>query len=103
MSIREYKPEEVQQMLNENKDIKLIDVREDEEVAQGMIPSATHIPLGNIPESADNLDKDLEYIMVCRSGQRSMNAARYLNENGFTVHNLEGGMLNWDGETKPKA
>ncbi|MFG6117589.1 Rhodanese-related sulfurtransferase [Thalassobacillus cyri] len=102
MAIHEYKPEEVQDMIKENKDVQIIDVREDDEVAQGMIPQAKHIRLGDIPEAANNLDKDQEYIMVCRSGGRSMNAAQYLDQQGFKVRNLEGGMMNWDGETQPK-
>ncbi|MCP3028317.1 rhodanese-like domain-containing protein [Halobacillus sp. A5] len=92
-------PEELQKALDENKDLKIIDVRENEEVAQGMIPSAQHIPLGNVPEEAGNLDPENEYVMVCRSGRRSMNASEFLKEKGFhRVHNLEGGMLEWKGE-----
>ncbi|WP_028783515.1 rhodanese-like domain-containing protein [Thalassobacillus devorans] len=102
MAIHEYKPEEVQDMIKENKDVQIIDVREDDEVAQGMIPQAKHIRLGDIPEAANNLDKNQEYIMVCRSGGRSMNAAQYLDQQGFKVRNLEGGMMNWEGETQPK-
>ncbi|GGF33051.1 hypothetical protein GCM10010954_35280 [Halobacillus andaensis] len=92
-------PEELQKALDENKDLNIIDVRENEEVAQGMIPTAQHIPLGNVPEEVNKLDPNKEYVMVCRSGRRSMNASEFLNEKGFQkVHNLEGGMLNWKGE-----
>ncbi|WP_181349484.1 rhodanese-like domain-containing protein [Thalassobacillus sp. CUG 92003] len=97
--INEITPEKLEEMLDNNQDIHVIDVRENEEVAQGMIPTATHIPLGHVPEAAPDLDKDKEYVMVCRSGKRSMNAATYLKENGFNnVNNLAGGMLDWSGE-----
>ncbi|MFC7322121.1 rhodanese-like domain-containing protein [Halobacillus campisalis] len=91
--------DELQKALEENKDLAIIDVREDEEVAQGMIPTAKHIPLGHVPEEVDNLDSSKEYVMVCRSGKRSMNASEFLNQKGFKkVNNLEGGMLDWKGE-----
>ncbi|WP_245807704.1 rhodanese-like domain-containing protein [Halobacillus massiliensis] len=91
--------EELQKALEENKSLKIIDVREDEEVAQGMIPTATHIPLGQIPDAAGSLNPDDEYVMVCRSGKRSQNASEYLQSKGIKkVHNLDGGMLDWKGE-----
>ncbi|RWZ54842.1 rhodanese-like domain-containing protein [Halobacillus fulvus] len=97
--IEEVTPQQVEEMIEENKDVTLIDVREDEEVAQGMIPTAKHIPLGNVPENVDQLPKDQEYVMICRSGRRSMKAAEYMKDQGFSkVKNMEGGMLEWDGE-----
>ncbi|MUK90764.1 rhodanese-like domain-containing protein [Ornithinibacillus sp. L9] len=97
--IKEVTPKEVEKIVEQDdKDTVIIDVREDEEVAQGMIPGAKHIALGNIPDSTDKLAKDKNYILVCRSGRRSMNAAMYLDEQGFKVVNMKGGMLEWDGE-----
>lgn len=95
--IKELSPEEVE-AVKANNDIVLVDVREDDEVAQGIIEGALHIPLGEIPEVYDNLNKDKEYIMICRSGQRSYNATAFLQEQGFRVSNMKGGMLAWDGE-----
>jgi len=46
------------------------------------------------------LDKTIEYIMVCRSGARSGRATQFLKEYGFNVMNMTGGMLAWEGETK---
>ncbi|MFC7063905.1 rhodanese-like domain-containing protein [Halobacillus seohaensis] len=90
---------ELEKALDENRDLVVIDVRENEEVAQGMIPTAKHIPLGQIPEEVDHLDSSKEYVMVCRSGKRSMNASEYLSAKGFhKLNNLEGGMLDWKGE-----
>lgn len=85
-----------------DEELYLIDVREDEEVAEGMIPQAVHIRMGDIPEKVDTLDKDKEYVFICRSGMRSMNVCRYLDEQGFKTVNVEGGMMAWEGETKPK-
>ncbi|MYL29569.1 rhodanese-like domain-containing protein [Halobacillus halophilus] len=91
---------EVEQKLNEGKTLNIVDVREDEEVAEGMIPGATHIPLGSIADRADELDKEKPYIMVCRSGGRSGRASQILEDKGFDITNMEGGMMSWEGPTK---
>lgn len=96
--IQEITSEELQNLLGEENDIEVIDVREDAEVEQGMIEDANHIPLGEIPDNTDSLSKDKHYVLVCRSGGRSMRAATYLNKQGYKVSNLAGGMIEWDGE-----
>ncbi|WP_079478398.1 rhodanese-like domain-containing protein [Halobacillus salinus] len=97
--IEEISPKDVERKIEQNDNTFLIDVREDEEVAEGMVPNAKHIPLAKIPNELDNLPKEQEYVMICRSGRRSMNAAEFMKERGFSnVKNMEGGMLNWDGE-----
>ncbi|UOQ44548.1 rhodanese-like domain-containing protein [Halobacillus salinarum] len=80
--------------------ISVIDVREDEEVAQGKIPGARHIPLGQITERLNELDKSKPHYMVCRSGGRSSQACAFLSSQGFDVINMEGGMLAWTDETE---
>jgi rhodanese-related sulfurtransferase len=97
--IKEITPAETAERM-EDEQVEVIDVREDEEVAQGMIQDALHIPLGDIPEAAEKLDKEKEYILVCRSGRRSLNAAKYLEEQGFKALNMSGGMLKWEGNVK---
>ncbi|MCM3237333.1 rhodanese-like domain-containing protein [Heyndrickxia oleronia] len=95
-------PDELKEKLERGEKLNLIDVREADEVAEGMIPEAKHIPMGEIPESLDQLDQNLEYIMICRSGGRSARVCQFLQDNGYKVVNMEGGMLNWTGVTKPK-
>ena len=96
--INEIQPNELEKMMKEDDNLVVIDVREDEEVAQGMIEGAKHIPLQNIPSAKDELDKQQHYAFVCRSGGRSMKAALYMKDQGFNVSNMTGGMLNWEGE-----
>lgn len=96
--IQEINSEELQKVLEKDNHVEVIDVREDEEVAQGIIGVAKHIPMQEIPERLDDLSKDKEYVIVCRSGNRSMRVATFLDEQGFKVTNLAGGMLDWDGE-----
>lgn len=91
-------PEEVEKLIEEDKDIVIVDVREDEEVAQGIIKDAKHIPLEEIPHSTNELNKDKHYVFVCHSGRRSMTAASFMDERGFKVSSMEGGMKSWDGE-----
>jgi rhodanese-related sulfurtransferase len=93
-------PEELKKKLEEGEKLELVDVREDEEVAQGMIPGAKHIRMGEIPINLDYFDKDKEYIFICRSSARSGNVCYYLQEQGYKVRNMVGGMLAWPGETE---
>lgn len=89
-------PEEVRDRLNSGESLLIIDVREDEEVAAGMIPGAKHIRLGDLPARLSELDEQAEIIMVCRSGARSGAACEYLEDLGYRdVKNMIGGMLSW--------
>lgn len=93
-------PEELQKKLENGEKLELVDVREDEEVAAGMVPGAKHIRMGDIPANLDYFDKDKEYIFICRSSRRSENVCYYLQDQGYKVRNMVGGMLAWTGETK---
>lgn len=88
---------EVEQQLAAGVKLNIIDVREADEVKEGKIASATHIPLGLIEFRMHELDKNEEYVMVCRSGNRSGLAARFLEGQGFSIINMLGGMMNWEG------
>lgn len=74
---------------------QLLDVREDFEVAESMIPGALHIPMDQLQERLSELDKTVAVITVCRSGNRSGQVADALNAAGFTAHNMAGGMIAW--------
>jgi rhodanese-related sulfurtransferase len=97
--MKELTTKEVEELLK-NDQPNIIDVREDDEVAAGKIPTAKHIPLGSIESRMNELDKSKEYIMVCRSGGRSGRAAQLLESQGFNVINMSGGMLAWEGEVE---
>ncbi|WP_449621385.1 rhodanese-like domain-containing protein [Robertmurraya sp. Marseille-Q9965] len=90
--------EELEKKIENGEELNLIDVREDEEVAEGMIPGAKHIRMNDIPARLDELDKDKEYIFICRSSRRSENVCYYLQDQGYKVRNMVGGMLDWKGE-----
>ncbi|MRX73961.1 rhodanese-like domain-containing protein [Bacillus lacus] len=102
MNVKEISADELLEKLENGEELQLIDVREDEEVQEGMIPGALHIKMGDIPEKAESLDKDKEYIFICRSGRRSENVCAFLQDQGYKVVNMTGGMLDWKGQSQPK-
>lgn len=74
----------------------IVDVRELSEWREGHIPGAVHIPLGALAARVQELDPAQEIVAVCRSGNRSMVAAKILGAAGFShVSNLDGGMIAW--------
>ncbi|TRZ37243.1 rhodanese-like domain-containing protein [Niallia circulans] len=90
---------ELEDKLNKGEKLELVDVREDEEVAEGMIPGAKHIRMNDIPENLDYFSQDKEYIFICRSGKRSENVCYFLEDKGYKAVNMVGGMLSWNGKT----
>ncbi|MDD7362643.1 MAG: rhodanese-like domain-containing protein [Peptoniphilus sp.] len=75
----------------------ILDVREPEETARGTIPGVYKIPLGDLPERASELPRDATIYVVCRSGNRSLKACRYLKSEGFHCVNVAGGMMAYRG------
>ncbi|EFU74795.1 FAD-dependent oxidoreductase [Enterococcus italicus] len=69
---------------------KLLDVRNESELAQGAFPNATHIPLNKLRDRLSELDPSQEWIVSCHSGLRSYVAERILKQHGFHVKNLDG-------------
>jgi rhodanese-related sulfurtransferase len=98
--MKEFTTEEVREMIEKGEQLNLIDVREADEVAEGIIPGAIHIPLGDVVTRVTELDKSKEYIIICRSGGRSGRATEYLTDLGYDAANMVGGMLEWEGATE---
>jgi rhodanese-related sulfurtransferase len=81
--------------------VTLIDVREPGEFSAGHVPGAVNLPLGGLPGSAAQLERDARIIVICQSGRRSVRAAKRLLKSGFTdVHNVVGGTRAWQGKLK---
>ncbi|YBV88898.1 rhodanese-like domain-containing protein [Bacillus sp. PK9-021] len=91
--------QEVELLVKKQEQIHILDVREVEEVKIGKIPNALNIPLPLLEFRMHKLDKTNNYIVVCRSGGRSGIAARFLEQQGYSVTNMTGGMMEWKGET----
>ncbi|TKI59501.1 rhodanese-like domain-containing protein [Lysinibacillus mangiferihumi] len=98
--MKEITAKEVQQALANGQMLKIIDVREVDEVQAGHIPGVMNMPLGLLEFRMHELNKDEPYIIVCRSGARSGRATQFLASQGFDVTNMVGGMLAWEGEVQ---
>lgn len=96
-SIPQITANELHERLAAGKIPVMIDVREDHEVAVGMIPGAVHIPMGDIPARIDDIPLDEEVVFICRSGARSQRVCEYLRQLGYENNaNLSGGMIDWN-------
>ncbi|MEU7992740.1 rhodanese-like domain-containing protein [Rothia amarae] len=82
-------------------DAKILDVREDMEWEAGHIEGAQHIPLGDVPARYGEVPLDEDVYIICRSGGRSLKATAYLQDAGFDVLNVIGGMGAWQDAEKP--
>lgn len=88
--------EQAKELLSEKKAV-LVDVREQEEVASGMLEGALWIPLSGLQASdaqalktLESVNKEQEVITYCRSGTRSGKAGAILIKKGYRVRNLGG-------------
>ena len=85
-------------LLNQNDNIILLDVRTKEEVLENNIKNSINLDFysDDFNESILNLNKSNIYYVYCRSGRRSLNTVEIMRENGFIhSYNVEGGILRW--------
>jgi rhodanese-related sulfurtransferase len=82
-------------------DLVVLDVREDHEWEAGHVEGAVHVPLGEVPERAGELDPQKRTLVVCHLGGRSARATAYLQQLGHDVVNLDGGMDAWQAAGRP--
>ena len=99
-NIKKITAEEAKKMMDEDKEILIIDVREENEYNEGHIKNSVLVPLGTIDSSIGNLAKEKEepILVYCRSGRRSAEAANILNELGYTNIYDFGGIIDWNYE-----
>jgi len=83
------------QLLDTDDNLTLLDVRTIGEYKEGHLRDATLIPLQSLRDNLGMIkeDKDKKILVYCRSGSRSISAARILEENGFTPINVKGGIM----------
>ena len=93
--------QQLNEQLKSGSDAQVVDVRESDEIASGMIAGARHIPLAQLPARLGELDKTRPVVAVCRSGRRSAAAADQLAAAGFTASTMPGGMLDWSDAGLP--
>lgn len=84
-------------------DVQLLDVRTPEEYAEGHIAGAVNVNVADadfLEQVEKTMDKKRTVYVYCRSGRRSLNAARILDSNGFSCVNMEGGIIDWEKQGK---
>lgn len=96
ITVEEFK----EKLESENRDLFLLDVREPFEQYQSKIEyeNSILIPVDQLEDRIDELEeqKDREIVCLCRSGSRSANACRFLEQKGFAkAKNLKGGINEW--------
>jgi len=100
--VREVTPREFETARRSGSNAVLLDVREEWELKVASVPGILHIPMGQVAARLSELDPERETVVLCRSGRRSLEVARFLEQQGFqSVANLSGGILAWSKDLDP--
>ena len=98
-SVPELTVQELKAMLDANRPLRIIDVREPHEWQIVRLEQAKLIPLGDLQAHLSELDSTADHVVLCRSGARSAKAVELLLASGIKrVKNLKGGILAWARE-----
>ena len=91
--------QELKSRMDKGDKIFLLDVREPHEYEWAKIEGSKLIPLGQLPTSLNQLDRETEIVAYCHKGMRSADAVGFLLQQGFSnVKNLIGGIDSWSVE-----
>jgi hydroxyacylglutathione hydrolase len=97
-SIPQIAVDELKHLLDEGRDLQLIDVRQPGEYESGHVPAAINLPLGHLSENASLFDPNRQTAVICASGYRSSAATSVLSKLGFepaNLFNVIGGTSAW--------
>lgn len=84
------------------RDVAILDVREDWEVATVALPGAQHVPMRQVPNRVAELPRDKPLVVMCHHGGRSRQVTAWLRQNGFEqAINLAGGIHAWAEQIDP--
>jgi len=93
--------EDLKQLLDDETDFFLLDVREPHEVAAASL-GGTNIPLSKVAANLDAIPKDKKVVVHCKSGGRSAKATTALRQLGFDdAWNVQGGTIAWTARIDP--
>lgn len=104
MGLKHITPIDVFKLQQESGAIVIIDVRESDEFEQLSSPLAQNFPLSkfDFEDFAKDRNRRTPIFVLCRSGRRSLSAAKQLVRGGFEcVYNVEGGMIEWEASGLP--
>ncbi len=95
-------PKQLKELFDKKEDFILVDVREPHEHQICHVEGSKLIPLGQIKQRSEELDKNKLIVLHCHHGVRSMQALNYLKNLGFTkLKNLDGGIDLWAEDVEP--
>lgn len=80
---------------------QLLDVREPWETRICALPGSVPVPLRELPMALARLQRDRPVVCICHHGRRSAFAASFLEQHGFDVYNLNGGVDAWARQVDP--
>lgn len=94
--MKEISSTQLKALLDNGETPVLLDVREQWECGICQLDGSIVIPMNDIPNRINELDKDSAIVTICHHGMRSQNVAFFLEQNGFSnITNLAGGMDSW--------
>lgn len=101
-NMKEITVQDLKKMMDEGTDFQLIDVREEHEFEICNLGGEL-IPLADVPQNVDKVDKNKQVVIHCRSGKRSGDSVLWLERNHKfeNLYNLKGGILAWAREIDP--
>ncbi|MBI3185922.1 MAG: molybdopterin-synthase adenylyltransferase MoeB [Myxococcales bacterium] len=101
--IREVSVDDVKRMIDQRRPVKLVDVREGEELSAGRLPGAISVPRGFLEmRIEEKVRRDEEVVLYCAGGARSALAAKTLKEMGYSnVASMAGGYSRWHDASFP--
>ena len=95
-------PQEAKILIENRKDLLLIDVRGQDELSEGYIVGSTLIPLWDIIKGTKRPPQDKPILLICAVGGRSLALGQLMSKNGWDeVYNLKGGISAWKKEQLP--
>lgn len=95
-------PSEVLRRIQQGQALQLVDVREPVELQISALPGAVSIPLAQLMQRLDEVDRDRPVVLLCRTGVRSVRALHLLAAQGYSqVFSLKGGINAWAEQVDP--
>jgi rhodanese-related sulfurtransferase len=89
-------PQEAKNLIDNRKDLLLIDVRGEEELNQGYIAGSTLMPLWDIIKGNQRPPQNKPVLLICAVGGRSLALGKLMSKNGWNeIYNLKGGISAW--------
>lgn len=100
--IEDLTPRDAAERLRDTEPPLLVDVRETWERDLASIPGSLHIPMNQLPARLDELSEEREIILHCHTGGRSLQAAMWLESQGYDrLANVDGGIDEWSQTVDP--